>query len=493
MFVNNVLGALVGYAAMFFIIRYMGKEALGIVAFSISFVGLFSFLTNLGFDNTHIKKISDEKNQGKCNGTYIGIKLSLIAIFVFAVITSIYVWKDLMGNGFESRMHEQAVYLSIIYWSLFSILYIFVSTFNGKRQIARSQTLIFINNFTRSLLTIIIAVLSLGVLALVNAYIAGVLVAIVVAIYLFRKMPVKRPDMRYLKSYVKFALPLAISSSAVIIAANTDVVMIQWFWSALDVADYYAAKRIGMLMTTIGIAIGTTVYPAMSRLHSRGDIQEIRKIACLAERYLSMVVFPLMFFILVFTDKIVVIMLSESMRSAIPVIRVLTVFYTLTVMNIPYAYQLPAMNRTDISGKIGVMRAVINIGLNFIFIPTSLLGIGLLGMGAVGAAMATLITFLITTFNMRLAAYRLTGSISDKKILIHISSAILTSVVFLLIDTSWASRWYTLGILGLAFMGVYLAILALLKEFKKEDFELFFDAFNPKKMLRYMGGELKEK
>ncbi len=306
-------------------------------------------------------------------------------------------------------------------------------------------------------------------------------------------MPVEMPDKNYLKSYMKFALPLAISSSAVIIAANTDVVMIQWFWSSLDVADYYAAKRIGMLMTTIGIAIGTTVYPAMSRLHSKGNIEEIRKIASMAERYLSMVVFPLMFFILVFTDKIVLIMLSEAMRSAIPVIRVLTVFYTLTVMNIPYAYQLPAVNRTDISGKIGVMRAVINVGLNFIFIPTSILGIGLLGLGAVGAALATLITFLITTFNMRLAAYRLTGSISDKRILIHISSAILTSVVFLLIDTSWASRWYTLGILGLAFMGVYIAILTLMKEFRKEDFDLFFDAFNPKKMLGYMNEEIREK
>ncbi len=189
MFVNNVLGALVGYAAMFFIIRYMGKEALGIVAFSISFVGLFSFITNLGFDNAHIKKISDEKNLGKCNGTYISIKISLIAVFVFIVIFSIYFWKDIMGNGFETKMHEQAVYLSIIYWCLFSILYIFVSTFNGKRKIARSQTLIFINNFTRSLLTIIIAVLSLGVLALVNAYIAGVLVAILVALYLSEKCP----------------------------------------------------------------------------------------------------------------------------------------------------------------------------------------------------------------------------------------------------------------------------------------------------------------
>ena len=492
-FINNILGALIGYIAMFAVIRFMGKEALGIAAFAISFVALFSFITNLGFDSAHIKRISEGKDIGKCNGTYISIKLLLIGVFIFTVFLSLYVWTDVMGNGFETRTHEKAIYYSIMYWALFGILYVFVSTFNGRREIAKSQTLIFFNNFTRSLLMIIVAVLSLGVIALMDAYIAGALAAVLFGLYMFRKMPISKPDKEHFRSYVKFAIPLSIASSTIIIASNTDIVMIQWFWSAMDVADYYAAKKIGMLMTVVGVAVATSIYPAMSSLHWRGNIKEIRKITIKAERYISMVVFPFLFFMLVFPDKIVVIMLSKSMKSAIPTIQVLAVFYALVVINMPYNNQLPAMNRTDISGKIGVIRAFMNIGLNIIFIPKSLVGIKLLGLGAFGAALATLITFLITTVNVRWAAYRLTGSIMDRGIITHILAAILTSIVFLLIDTSWAMRWYSFLVLGIAFMGVYFVLLTILREFKKEDLKMFLDAFHPKKMFGYIKDEIREK
>lgn len=491
-FINNILSAFVGYIAMFAVVRFMGKEALGIAAFAISFVALFSFITNLGFDSAHIKRISEGKDVGRCNGTYISIKLVLLGLFIFIVFLSLYIWTGLMGNGFETKTHENAIYPAILYWSLFGLLSVFISTFNGRREIARSQSLIFINNFTRSSLMIIVAVFSLGVIALVNAYVAGALVAILIGLYMFRKMPVSMPDKKYAKSYLKFAIPISIASSAIIIASNTDVVMIQWFWSSLDVADYYAAKKIAMLLTMIGISISTVLFPAMSKMHSKGDLEGVKDITLRTERYLSMFVFPVMFFIIIFPDKILNL-LSRQMESAIPTLQILVIFYTLVVINSPYSSQLPALNRTDISGKIGVIRAFMNIGLNLIFIPKSLMGIPLLGMGAMGAALATLITFLVTTVNLRFAAYKLTGAILDKRIMLHISSAILTSILFLLIDTSWVRSWYTVAFISVLFMVVYMGILYLIKELKKEDIEVFIEAFHPGKMIKYIGGEIRQK
>ena len=52
------------------------------------------------------------------------------------------------------------------------------------------------------------------------------------------------------------------------------------------------------------------------------------------------------------------------------------------------------------------------------------------------------------------------------------------------------ARWYHL--LGISLVGlfIYFAILFVLKEFKKEDFDLFIDTLNIKKMLRYIKEEL---
>jgi O-antigen/teichoic acid export membrane protein len=197
---NNVLAAIMGYVAMFFILRYMGKDALGITAFAISFVGLFSFIANLGFDSAHIKRISEGKDEGKCNGTYFAIKVGLIAAFIGVVFISVFVWTDILGHGFETSIHEDAIYVSIAYWAMFSLVMGFVATFNGRKEIARSQTIRFTNDFVRGLLIVVVAVTSMGVIALTGAYLAGTLMALGVALFFFIRLPVSRPDKEYARS-----------------------------------------------------------------------------------------------------------------------------------------------------------------------------------------------------------------------------------------------------------------------------------------------------
>ena len=482
-----------GYIAMFFVVRYMGKDALGIVAFAISFVGLFSFIANLGFDSAHTKRISEGKDIGKCNGTYFSIKLLLIAIFALTVFISIYVWTKVLGNGFESPTHEKAIWISLVYWMFFSLILGFVATFNGRREIAKAQTIRMTNDLGRSIIIIVVAISSMGVLALVGAYLIGALVAILVALYFFLRLPISKPDMEYAKSYTRFALPLAIAASFIVIATNTDVVMIQWFWSSRDVADYYAAKKIGMLLTTISIAVSSALYPALSSYHAKKDVKKVKELAISAERFLSMLMFPVAFFIITFPDKIIIIMLSKSMLSSIPTLRALTLLYALIVLNYPYTNLLAAMDRTKILGAVNIVRAILNIGLNLIFIPVSFLGIQMLGLGAFGAAVATFIAFLVTTISLRWEAYKLSGAMIDPRVMKHISAAMLTSIIMYLINPTWATRWYSLAVLAGLFLAIYLAILVLIREFGKEEWDMFMDALHPKKMLGYISGEIRKK
>ena len=483
-----------GYIAMFFVVRYMGKDALGIVAFAISFVGLFSFIANLGFDSAHTKRISEGKDIGKCNGTYLSIKLLLIGLFAFTVFISIYIWTHILGNGFESPIHEKAIWISLVYWSLYSLTKGLISTFNGKREIAKAQTIRMTNDLSRSVIIIAVAITSIGVLALVSAYLIGTALAILVALYFFMKLPISKPDIKYVKSYTYFAIPLAIATSFIVIASNTDVVMIQWFWNSADVADYYAAKKIAMILIMISVAVSTALFPALSSYHrTKNNPEKVRSMVVSAERFLSMLMFPVAFFIITFPDKIIVIMLSKGMLSSIPTLRVLTLLYALIVLNYPYTDLLAAMDRTKILGAVNIVRAILNIGLNLIFIPVSFLGIQMLGLGAFGAAVATFIAFLVTTISLRWEAYKLSGAMIDPRVMKHISAAMLTSIIMYFINPTWATRWYSLAVLAGLFLAIYLAILVLIREFGKEEWDMFMDALHPKKMLGYISGEIRKK
>lgn len=479
-----------GYIAMFFIIRYMGKEALGVVAFAISFVGLFSFIANMGFDSAHIKRISEGKDLGKCNGTYFSIKLFLIFSMVFTVLLSIYLWKNILGHGFESPLHEKAIYIAIAYWSAFALVNGFVATFNGRKEIAKSQLIRFTNDVGRSTILIIVALASIGVLALVGAYLLGSLLAIFLALALFRRLPLSKPSGEYFRSYLRFAIPISIASSILVVASNTDVVMIQWFWSSSDVADYYTAKKIAMLLTMISMAVSTALYPALSSYHSKGDMKMLVEKARSAERYLSMFVFPLAFFIFVFPERVLVL-LSHSVLSSAPVLRVLVLLYALIVLNYPYNNLVAAMDKTIILGKINIVKALLNIALNLVFIPVSFLGIRMLGMGAFGAALATLMAFLLTTLWLRWDSYRLSGIVMDLRVVRHVIAAGISSALFYQLRYMWPTNWYFLAILALLFLALYFLLLYLMREFRKEDYDLLMDAINPKKMISYIGGEIK--
>jgi hypothetical protein len=53
-------------------------------------------------------------------------------------------------------------------------------------------------------------------------------------------------------------------------------------------------------------------------------------------------------------------------------------------------------------------------------------------------------------------------------------------------------RWYHLIGFALFGIGIYFFVLYLMREFKKDDFDLFMEVLNIKKMVRYIKDEIKK-
>ena len=56
-----------------------------------------------------------------------------------------------------------------------------------------------------------------------------------------------------------------------------------------------------------------------------------------------------------------------------------------------------------------------------------------------------------------------------------------------------AISWYLLLIFALLGLGIYLGVLFLFREFKKQDLDFFLNILRPKEMVKYVSSELKEK
>jgi len=495
---TQVLNGILGYLAIFMVARYMDAPdyALGVVSFAYGLVAIFNVFGNLGFEHAHIKRISEGKDLAACMGTFVAVKMVLTGFMGILLVVCLLVWKYLLGRGFESPEHETAVYVMLLYFSLWSLTQIMRSTFRARRETAKEQIPMFFETLARVTATIYIITVGWGAVALAWTYVAGELAVFFTALLFFKGYSIGRPSWGYFKSYVQFALPLAFVVASTKIMTNIDKVLIQLFWNATEGGNYFAIFRLCRFLDMATLAIGTLLFPTISALHARNDSVGIKKLSLLSERYLSMIMVPIVFLMIFLSRPIIHVMLSNKFYPAVPILQILPLFVLFDAMERPYQVKLIGMNLPHFARNRILLMVAINVGLNLILVPKDIrfLGIDLLGLGGEGAAIATVVAYFVGLVYTRIVVWKVSGITVNFRIGYHFLAALIMGfVVSLLTEYYLIVRWYELAVFGLMGLGIYLSILLLVKEFTRSDFDLFMDTLNVKKMFIYIKEELSSK
>jgi len=492
----QLLNGLLGYVALKFVALYMSPWEYGVVGFAYGFVALFSIFGRLGFDQAHIKRVSEGKDFGRCVATFAVTKMLLAGLMAGAVFISIAIWRYLLHRGFETPLHEQAVYVMLVYFVLLTLTQTFISTFNARKETAKAYLPLLVYTMVRCVLTIFVAVYGLGVMFLAYAYVFGEIFHFLIALILIRGYPVTKPSLFYFKSYVKFALPVSIASASYIIMTNIDKVFIQLFWSAEQVGHYFAVFNISRYVILFVSSVGVLLFPTISEHHMRKDVGKIRRVVLQSERYLSMIVFPIVTLIILLAKPIIHILLSDKYLPALPVLQILPLFVLMEALARPYVSKFQGMDMPKIIRNRVFLMMIINVILNLVLIPRDMrsLGIKLVGLGAEGAAIATVSSYIFGLVYIRVKAWKVSGLGGNPRVVLHaVASMVMGLILWYLLGLTVISRWYHLIIMVMVGISIYFAILYMFKEFRKKDFEFFVDTLNIKKMFRYIEEELRYK
>jgi len=474
----------------------MGPEAYGIIGFAMGFVGLFTILTDLGFNSAHIKRVSEGKDIGSCLGTYLVSKLSFAGLLAVIVVLVVLIWKFFLGRGFESPTHELAIYIIIGYYVINSIGTYFYNTYSATKEIAKAQIPLVMGTIARTIAILFVALSGLGALALAWAYVFGEVIFLCISILFFRGYQLKKPTKECFKSYSVFAMPLILVGISYTIITNTDKVLIQLFWNSEEVGYYFACFRIVQFLLVAASAVGTLLLPTISGFHIKDDIESIKKTVFLSERYISMLIFPMVIGIVVLAEPTVRILLSASFYPAVPILMVLPFFVILEALSQPYMYQVIGMNKPALARN----RILIILGLTVFFdlllIPSNIksLDLKLAGLGALGASYATVIGYAAGLIYCRYAAWKLAKNLFNPRILFHLLAAcIMGFILYELMNFLPIQRWYVLLEYSVLGLGIYLFILFSLKEFTRKDLNFVLDLLSIKKMIFYVWSEVRKK
>ncbi|HDS45373.1 MAG TPA: flippase [Methanomicrobia archaeon] len=492
--ITHLLNGLLGYIALKFIALYMEPWEYGVVGFAYGFVALFSFLSDLGFNAAHIKRVSEGRDLETCIATFAVTKLALAGLMASVVIGSLAVWKYVVGNSFETPYHESAVYILLASFLLLGVTRTMIFTFNARQEIAKSQLPHFVATLARVVATIVVAYLGWGALALAYTYLFGELFQFSLALFFFRNYSFGRPSADYFRDYLRFARPMALASAAYIIMTSMDKVFIQFFWGATQVGEYFAVFNLSHFVLLFVYAVGTLLFPAISEYHAINNIEGVRKLFLQSERYLSMIVFPLVVLLAALAEPVIHILISDQYLPAVQVLRILPFFVVLETLSLPYVSNLQGMNEPQKVRNRVIIMLILNITLNLVLIPQELEIIGLqcAGLGALGAAIATVVAYFVGLIYIKQVALKLIGIKGSGRIMWHVIAAALMGAIVLYTNNIMAiGRWYEL--LGIVVGGLllYFVLLVVFREFTREDLDFFLYTLNIRELFRYLNEELR--
>jgi O-antigen/teichoic acid export membrane protein len=480
-----------GLISMLFIKRYMGYEDLGMIAFAASYVGLFAILGGPGFNTAHSIRVNEAGlDEGKCNGTFITIKLIMSLMMAIVVLLTILVPKYLFGVSFESQTLEIILYLTILKFSIDALINTFRTMYTSKLEVAKANIPRILGRMLSMFLKISVAVLGLSVVFIAGVELfAGVLI-LGMFVFLFRKYPIKKMDREYLKIYASYGMPAIFIGLVGSLTLRMDKVLIQFFLGSESVGIYYIPQSITSVLLYVSMTITGLLFPTFSKLYSEKKFDTIQRLSQQSMRYASIILVPCVAFLFIFADPVLVLAFGSDATQSAVVFQILLLAMYINAIRAPYAIHILSTGHLKLGLFLSSLVLLINGVLNLIFIPDDLFGISMLGLGIEGAAYTTLISLTFSSSYAFYYANKITSTMVYPRIWTHVYSGLVMAALGFYFS-SISTAWYLLGGYFLVLMGIYFGVLFLLKEFGKDEIDFFMNAIHPGKMKRYITKELK--
>lgn len=526
-FGTNALGGVTGLVILFFVGRFMSPAAYGAFGFAMAFLGLWMVLADLGLGQSHARAITRGADLGDCIATFRGLKLGIYVVFLAGMLVSF--WLYLRTGTLRDSSSRFAIVGVLLYAAAFYLRTIDTGTLTALRLTAASQFTVLVEHLVRLPLTILVALFfgfmtdavvpwpeaadwiaghtpfhrpmtdDEGGFLLAAALAASLWVSYLVGRVLFlrQSFPKGHFDRDLARTYVAFAIPVALGASTRIIFTNLDAVFIGWFLDADNVGYYFAADRLTLLVLMVPVALQTVFFPVFGQLAHKNDTAVLAAMSRNLQRTISLIMVLLAVFFIVYPGRGIHIFMGDPFLPAQDPLRLLALnALFLSLALVPTMLIMMAGNPYTIV-RTGLAALVANVILNLVLIPDTLLGYRMVGWHSAGAALGTALSQLLNLALLTWHARKLLGQhIIPRSVVKHAAAGILTGIT-LHLATPWmfgdAARIWELATAAVLGTAIYTGLLWLLREFSRQDLGILRDATNPKQMLADVKAELRDK
>src|SRR3984957_8649390 len=360
-------GGLLQLAAVVLVARSVSVSDFGIYSFILAFAVFFQLLADSGLSNILIRELAKQPEK---LAEILGAALSLIWVLSIAVELIILAIVPFLHFNLEVKLLTLAMGAATL--SLFHCA--------GYGSALRSQE----DNELHALGFLVHKIVFCGFiflglrmgLALVGIVFAHLIPNVLLCFY-YRWMVVRRyavPKMRIDLPMWKYLLtnsiPVGGATMVRLLAQQVDVMVLSWLTDLRTVGLFSGPYRISMALRFIPQTLAIPLYPMYSRLAINPDSKDQLHTAYVRSvKFFVIASFPIATLFLIFSGKMITLLLGEKYQVALPAMELLGVAFLPFFVSSPFPFLLTALDKQRFLMGSSIFSLVLRVGLNFLLIP----------------------------------------------------------------------------------------------------------------------------
>jgi O-antigen/teichoic acid export membrane protein len=383
---ERLVQMLVGFVISAWMVRYLGPGEFGRYSFALSFASLFWSVATLGMDPIVVRELARQPTaEGEILGTALGLRLAVgLASWAACSAAILFLRDDGSTRILTAVLGANAMFLAAGIFDLWFQARI------AARDVVVTRTLVnlLIQGLRGGLILLAASVTGFAALVPLNGALA------MLGTYgLYRRQRAAEQRLRWRMSralsLARDSLPMLATSICIAVYAKIDQVMLTSICGDRENGIYAPAAALSELFAFVPLAISGSAFPVIVKAidgMSQADYERRLKFF-----YDGMVAAGYLFAVslIVFATPIVGFLYGSAYQRTATVLQVHAGSFLFTTLGVARSRHLVARNHLGFILGAAVLGAVSNVLLNLALLP---------GLGAVGAAWATLLSYSLATY-----------------------------------------------------------------------------------------------
>ncbi|MET6989541.1 flippase [Sediminicola arcticus] len=346
-----------------YLVRILGMELYGLIAFSAAFVYYFQVITDYGFNLTATREIAIHRNnQTKIIEIYNSVMIIklILLLFSFLIMTMIIFSFKVLRDNYE------------IYYLTFGVVIgnalLPTWLFQGMERMKYMTILNLITKVSFTVLIFIFVTKKEDYLLVPIFTSAGYIISGLLSFLIIKKsfkITLSNQPISVLKTYLKDGWFIFLSQLKITFFSNSNILILGFFTGNIEVGYFSSAEKIIRALSALQTPIVSAMFPYISKNIQKNPILIISRIHKIAKigtgLYLIIIVS-----IFLFAENIVLIMFNSVIQQVVLTLRIILIIPLCVFLNNLFGTQiLLNLGKDRLFFRVLLMTALINLGLVF--------------------------------------------------------------------------------------------------------------------------------